>query len=287
MGKRMFNRGYESARKEKERQDKARENAGKRLFRFFIANDGEEVDIKFLTSEPVTFQEHQVKETRNGKEIFASYTCPQDDTCQLCDEGDRSSFKGAFLVYDSREFEVTDSNGKKKKVRGSIKLFVYGTKVLSQLDRIATRKNGLLNLDVTMVRLGSGTSTTYTFETESGSKLTSKEIESLLPEKLRKEYDGTEDSLYSIIEEQLQMNIKGYTPDDSEDDNSEEEEEEPVSRRSKIMGSSDDTDDEDNSPVRKKKSLFRKVNAENSVKKQSDRRSLLRRDSEDEELPFN
>ena len=42
MGKSMFARGYSASRAEKERQDKARENAGKRLFRFFLKDDGEE-----------------------------------------------------------------------------------------------------------------------------------------------------------------------------------------------------------------------------------------------------
>ena len=34
--KKIFARGYSASRAEKERQDKARENAGKRLWRFFL-----------------------------------------------------------------------------------------------------------------------------------------------------------------------------------------------------------------------------------------------------------
>ena len=58
MGNKMFARGYDASRKEKERQDKARENMGKKLWRFFLAKDGEEADLRFLTEEPVNFYEH-------------------------------------------------------------------------------------------------------------------------------------------------------------------------------------------------------------------------------------
>ena len=67
---RMFARGYQASRAEKERQDKARENAGKKLWRFFLSDDGDEADLRFLTEEPVNFYEHIVRNTRNGKEYF-------------------------------------------------------------------------------------------------------------------------------------------------------------------------------------------------------------------------
>ena len=57
----MFQRGYDASRAEKERQDKARENMGKKLFRFFIKEDGEEADLRFLNEEPVNFKEHNIK----------------------------------------------------------------------------------------------------------------------------------------------------------------------------------------------------------------------------------
>ena len=70
MGKSMFKQGYSAVREEKQRQDEAREKAGKNLYRFFLADDGDEADVRFLTEEPVTFNEHNVKVTRNGKETF-------------------------------------------------------------------------------------------------------------------------------------------------------------------------------------------------------------------------
>lgn len=279
----MFKKGYEANREEKKRQDKMAENRGKRLFRFFLSGDGDEADLIFLTEEPVNFHEHTLKGSRNGKDSYDNYTCTQDDDCELCNDGDRAQFKGAFLVWDSRPFEYKDKNGKKQKAEGSLKLFVYGTKVISQLDRISS-KYGLAGREITMVRLGSGTATNYTFERGDKVSLTEKEIRNMLPEKLRDDYDGTEDSLYGIIEKQLEMNVKGYTgEEDISDDESDD-----YDGRDSVMGVDDDEEDE--KPARKlsssgskkltsnkKKSLFRKPAGENSVKKpQNKAKTLLR-----------
>ena len=48
MAKGLFARGYDASRAEKERQDKARENMGKRLWRFFLKDDNEEASVHFL-----------------------------------------------------------------------------------------------------------------------------------------------------------------------------------------------------------------------------------------------
>lgn len=277
----MFKKGFEANRQEKARQEKLAENRGKKLFRFFLAKDGDEADLIFLTEEPVNFHEHNVKGSKNGKETYTPYTCTGDDNCDLCEDGDRPSFKSAFLVYDKRPFEYTDKNNKKQKAEGSLKLFVYGTKVVSQLDRISS-KYGLSGREITMVRLGSGTSTNYTFERGDKVSLTEKEIENMLPEKLREEYDGTEDSLYSIIERQLEMNVKGYTGDSDDEDDSDDD----YDGRENVMGV--DEEEPGEKPARKlssgkklggssKKTLFKKP-AENSVKKkpQNKAKSLMR-----------
>ena len=272
MGK-MFARGYEASREEKARQDKARENAGKKLWKFFLADDGDEADLRFLTEEPVNFYEHNLKKG----DRYEQYTCTGDD-CPFCEDGERPTYKGAYLVVDRREFEYTDSNGKKQKGKNQVRLFVQGMKVVSQLDRISD-KYGLSNRDVTIVRLGKGTQTTYTIERGDEEKLTKKEIEQLLPEKLRAMYDGTMDSLYSIVEEQLLMNTKDYTPDDDEDDDDDEVED---TKRSRLIGV-DDEDEDDEVPFKEdkkkklsasggKKKLFK--NAQNSVKPRA--KSLLK-----------
>lgn len=261
MGKKIFARGYSASRAEKERQDKVRENMGKKLWRFFLSDDGDEADVRFLTEEPVNFYEHNVK---RGDNKFEQYTCTGDD-CELCDDGDRPTYKGAYLIVDRREYEYTDKDGKKQKGKNQVRLFVQGMKVVSQLDRIS-EKYGLSNRDVTIVRLGKGTQTTYTIERGDEEKMTEKEIRQLLPEKLRDSYDGTVDSLMSIVEEQLLMNTKDYTPDNEDSDDDEYEDD----GRRNLIGVDDDEEEEKPAPKRKltaggkKKSMFKKP--QNSVK---------------------
>lgn len=261
MGKKIFARGYSASRAEKERQDKVRENMGKKLWRFFLSDDGDEADVRFLTEEPVNFYEHNVK---RGDNKFEQYTCTGDD-CELCDDGDRPTYKGAYLIVDRREYEYTDKDGKKQEGKNQVRLFVQGMKVVSQLDRIS-EKYGLSNRDVTIVRLGKGTQTTYTIERGDEEKMTEKEIRQLLPEKLRDSYDGTVDSLMSIVEEQLLMNTKDYTPDNEDSDDDEDEDD----GRRNLIGVDDDEEEEKPAPKRKltaggkKKSMFKKP--QNSVK---------------------
>lgn len=253
----LFKRGYQASREEKERQDKARENAGKKLWRFFLSNDGDEADLRFLTEEPVNFYEHTIKKG----DRYEQYTCTNED-CPFCDDGDRPTYKGAYIVVDRREFEYTDSNGKKQKGKNQVRLFVQGMKVVSQLDRISD-KYGLSNRDVTIVRLGKGTQTTYTLERGEEDKLSKKEIEQLLPEKLRDEYDGTMDSLMSMIEEQLLMYTKDYSPEDDSDDEVDDEED---TRRGRLINVEDEEEEEEQ-PKKLgagKKSMFKK--AQSSVK---------------------
>lgn len=258
----IFARGYSASRAEKERQDKARENAGKRLWRFFLANDGEEADLRFLTEEPVNFFEHNIKRSENK---FEQFVCTGDE-CSLCDSGEKPTYKGAYLVVDRREYEYTDKNGKKQKGKNQVRLFVMGMKVISQLDRIH-EKYGLSNRDVTIVRLGKGTQTTYTIERGDEEKLSKKEIENLLPENLREQYDGTMESLMDIVESQLLMWTKDYDETNTSDDDDEEEEiSETTSGRDRIISYDDDEVEE--APKKKLKSsnkgLFKK--AQNSLK---------------------
>lgn len=253
MGNNIFARGYGASREEKARQDLARENAGKKLWRFFLKEDKDEADLRFLTEEPVNFYEHTIKE---GSNIYSNYTCTGSKDCPFCEDGDKPTYRGAYLVVDRREFEYEDQNtGKKKKGKDQVRLFVQGMRVVSQLDRIS-EKYGLSNRDVTIVRLGKGTSTSYTIERGDELKLSHKEIETYLPEKLRGDYDGTMDSLMNIVEEQLLMSTKNYVSDTDDDDSYENSD--------KIIG----VDEEDEVEVKPKKSkLSRKFKpAQNSLK---------------------
>ena len=261
----MFKKGYTAVREEKQRQDENREKAGKNLWRFFLSNDGDEADVRFLTEEPVTFYEHTVKGMRNGKEVYDTVVCSGDSNCSLCANGDKPTFKGAFLIWDMRPFEYTDKDGKKQKGKGQLRLYVQGARVLSQLDRISS-KYGLTNRTITIVRLGKGTSTTYTIEKgDEEGKLSQAEIKNMLPEKLRDMYNGTADSLYSIIEECLSNSISGSANNDEDDD-------EEYSNRSNLV--SVDDDEEEEAPasrttpgIKKKAPMFKSSKPkENSVK---------------------
>lgn len=242
----LFKRGYEVNRENQERQDRARENAGKKLFDFFLSNDKEEADVRFLTEEPINFMMHTIK--RSEKE-YDNYTCTGEN-CPLCANGDKPKDKGAYLIVDRRKFEYTDKNGNKKSGSNQVKMYIQGTRTVSQLDRLSS-KYGITNRDLTIVRLGKGTSTTYTIERGDEEKLSSDEISKLLPENIKEKYDGTMESLYSVVEEQLMMRAKDYV---AEDDSTEEE----VSSSANGIVSIEDE------PT-KKKSLF-KSRPQNSIK---------------------
>jgi len=242
----LFKKGYGAVREEKQRQDENREKMRKQLWRFFLSKDGDEATVRFLTEEPINFSEHTVKTVRGGKEKFDTVICTHDiGECSLCDSGDKPNFRGAYLIYDKRPFEYTDKqSGKKKTGKGQVKLYVQGARVLSQLDRLSERY-GLTNRDYTITRTGSGTSTTYMFDRgDDTSKLTEAEITNMLPEKLREMYDGTMESLYGIVQNQLEMMISGYDSDDNDDD------EEDDNTGKNLVGIDDEDDDEDDTSER-------------------------------------
>lgn len=236
----LFKKGYSAVREEKQRQDEAREKAGKNLFRLFLSNDGDEADVRFLTEEPINFYEHTVKNTRNGKEFYDTYVCSNED-CPLCKGGDRPTFKGAFLVYDMRPYETKDKDGKKIKKEGSVKLYVQGAKVLSQLDRLSS-KYGIIDRVLTIIRLGKGTNTTYTIERgDRVGKLSKEEIKNILPEALKEDYNGTSESLYNIVEKCLENQVAG---NDVNSFSSDDEDEEEYDNRKNLVGVDDEDEEE-------------------------------------------
>ena len=258
----IFGKGYVSVREEKKRQDENRERAKSVLWRFYLTADDSggiaEADVRFLTEEPITFMEHTVKTfTSGGKESYDSVLCTNEG-CALRADGDKPSFKGAYLIWDKRPFEYKDKNGEKKvNNKGQLRLYVQGTRVLSQLDRIS-EKYGLVNREITIVRMGRGTATTYTIEKgDRVSPLSKEEISNLLPESLRPLYNGTEESLYQIVEKCLSAEVGAASQDSSEVDES---------SGSKNLVNIEETSSQDSSAPRKlaKKSALKPK--ENSVK---------------------
>lgn len=272
----LFKKGYNAVREEKQRQDENREKMGKQLWKFYLSKDGEEATVRFLTEEPINFYEHTVKSVRGGKERFDSVICTHDiGECSLCEEGNKPSFKGAFLIYDKRPYEYKDKDGKTKKSKGQLRLYVQGARVLSQLDRLSERY-GLTDRDYIISRSGSGTSTTYMFDrTDEVGKLSEAEISNMLPDKLREMYDGTMESLYNIVQDQLEMLVNGDLDSNDGDEEESEDSYEKESRK-RLVGVDDDDEDKDDeddevpfsAPVRKKTPLLKnsKKPKENSVK---------------------
>jgi len=253
----MFNRGYEFAREEAEREEQARANAGKLIFEFFLKADKKnrspEADVIFLTDEPINFYIHNIPKA-NGK--FESIVCGEaiNGECVDCEKGDRPSYKGAYLIYDERPYEYTDKKGKTVKKEGQIRLYFAGTRVMSQLDRINTKK-GLLHRECTIVRTGTGTATSYTIEVGDEIDFTRKELANLLADlhdDIKEMFDGSTESLYDIIEEQLRLRMR------SEDDEAvdTEDEDEEGDYDDTLVGDEDE-DEEDDVP-KKKISPFKK-----------------------------
>lgn len=264
MGKRnLFNSGFSGVKSEAKRQEKAREARAGQLFRLFLTDDGEERDVIFLTEQPVTFYEHSVK---NGKR-YENIICTGDD-CPYCDDND-ASYKAAWLVWDNTPY----TNKEGKKVKGSIKLYVVGTKIAMQLDRLHT-KYGLTKNEWTIVRSGKGTSTSYQFEKGDRVRLDEDDIEEKiksLSEELRDLFDGTEESLMEIIQTSLMKSVESakkssskkskkdyddYDDEDDYDDDYDEEYDDDEDDDNDYI--EDDDEDEEDEPRRKSSSVKKK-----------------------------
>lgn len=247
----LFSTGYEANQKEVEKQEQEKKNRGKKLFNYFLPKPegGKSVEgnLIFLTEKPMNFRKHQISKFKNGKEVWETYVCTEDDKCPFCNNGDRATYNGAFLVID--ETPYTDKNGNKHEM--NLKTFFYGTRVVSQLERIS-EKYGLASRECTIVRNGSGTQTTYIIEKGDKVDLEPEEIRDLLPEAIREDFNGTEESLYKILEEQLTM----LFPENAVIDDGEEE---SVSDDSDSIIGVDDEEEEEK-PKKKttgKKTLFK------------------------------
>ena len=249
-------RGFKAVDKEIERQEQAKQQGGNKIFRFFLLDNKDSAEISFLTEEPINFYEHSVKGYRNGKETYDNVPCIGAN-CPHCANGLRASFKSAWLIVDHRERTYKDKDGKEQTVKDSVRLYVVGTKTAGMIQRKAQRY-GLTTWRYLIERVGSGTSTTYIIENEDKVTLTPQEIEELLPEFLKEQYDGTMESLYTIIEKEIER----LAPTGHEDEDEEEYDEELVSSEE------DEEEEEEVAPRPLKKTLPKKTlgRKENSVK---------------------
>lgn len=288
-----FKRGYKPLAEEAKRQEARRASYKERLYEFFLKEDGDEADVRFLLEEPCNIRVHQVqRKAANQKTYYETVICSEDDNCPYCEMGDNPSVKGATLVIDRRPFEYTDENGKKKKGKNQVKLFTQGIKVMGQLDRISD-KYGLTTRDVTIIRMGTGTSTSYTIERGDEEPISKKEIKNALPDWCRDQYDGTEESLYDILEAQLEKLMaktdEDYDVDLDEYGDDEDEDEAPVTRSRSVSrksskrkkyveddydevdgyGDDDEDDDEEEYEPRRKKSSVKSSKKSGRLKSKS------------------
>lgn len=249
--KKLFGKGFAEVEKEKERQEK--ERSDRSLFKFILKEDGDEADVIFLTPEPITYYEHTVKAYKNGKEYFENKTCTGDDDCPLCAEGQKLSFKGAFLILDKRPYTY-EKDGKKVTKEAQIRIFSQGTKVLSQLGRISEKYGALNKRDLTIVRIGKGTQTSYTIERGDKHDFDIEtDLQEYMPEFLAEKFDGTVDSLYAILEDTIMSNMPHTGSED---------EEQPKKGKSKVEIdeeiSTGDEEEEETKPSSKVSKLFKK-----------------------------
>lgn len=254
----MFRRGFKAVNDEKDRQEENRKRSANKLFRFFLSNDKDEADVTFLTEQPVNYYEHNIKEYKNGKEYYNPVPCIGEG-CKYCADGEKASFKSAWLIVDHREFSYKDKDGKQQTGRDQLRLLVYGTKIASQLDRKSERY-GLMSRIYTIVRLGKGTSTTYTFEHGDKYTLTPKEIENILPDHIKDLYDGTTESFYSIIEKQIEMLVQDDSNETSQGDTSSDNTQED------LVNISDEEPKKRDLPFRSRKKSTVENNSKPSIK---------------------
>lgn len=273
MSRKLFNTGYSAVKEEKERQERNRERIKGKLWDFYLSDDGDEAQVRFLTEEPVNYYAHSVPE-KGGR--YQEHICTQDDDCEYCNEGDKPQFKSAYLIWDKREYETTNEKGKKVKKSGCLRLYTQGTKVTSQLARISS-KSGITVKDLNIVRSGKGTQTSYMFENDfEREPLTADEVREMLavlPEEQQDMYKGDvkkgNKSLLDVVMAQLEMRMDDYDEDEDKLPFNEDED-------------YDESDgEEDETPRRSLKSSARKTSKKSTPTSSSKRRRY--EEDEDEE----
>ena len=194
--------------------------------------------------------------------------CSRDDNCPDCENGDKPSYKGAYLLVDLRPYEYTDSKGKKKEQPCSIRFYLPGIRVVSSLERISS-KYGLMNRVVNIARSGRGQNTTYHIDrTDDESDFTTEELRDLLvSDEIKKLYNGNDEDIYKIIEQQLDVRLSSIS-DDEDEDKENDGRDAIVKRRS--FGSKRNEEKETEKPAKKRKPF----------------KAWKKDNSEDDDLPF-
>lgn len=142
----VIGQGYEMA---KERNDELAKMQEKFNRKWLAIKDGEEVTVRFLTSDPWNVFEHSLEK---GKK---KCTCPRytfkrpDLACPICDAGIKASYRAYFPVLDKRD--------------GEVKEYSCGSTTAARIEKLLKAKGDMTNRDVGIIRTGGGTTTTYDF----------------------------------------------------------------------------------------------------------------------------
>ncbi len=152
----------------------AKDNLDSGLWKLWVPADESRV-VHFLTTEPVTYFQHTV---RNAAGKWDSIICTQQD-CPYCQQGERKSFVGSFLVL------VRPHQSKGKEVGTRIRLYTPSMRVLNQLEKFPedAEVEALDSVDIRISRTGAGTNTAYTLMPKPG-KVT-KEDDKVIKESLK------------------------------------------------------------------------------------------------------
>lgn len=226
----LFNKGYKAVAKEQERQEQIKEALGRRLNQFFLTAKDDEASVVFLTTEPITFKAYNVKKLSNsGKEYFDMVVCT-NEAKQNDKYGSKPSFKGAFLIFDTRHVNYTAQDGKEVKKDGQVRLYITGITNLPKLERCES-KWGLADYVWEISRTGSGKSVSYSFDR--GEKLADtdyadKDFVAELPKTLAEEFG---DDFEALLEDQLMQfteNPPKHETSNSDYDEDEDEEDESL-----------------------------------------------------------
>ena len=247
----LFNKGYKAVATEQERQEQIKESLGRRLNQFFLTAKDDEASVIFLTTEPITFKAYNIKKMSNsGKEYYDMVVCTNESK-QTEKYGSKPSFKGAFLIYDTRPVNYKTQDGKEVNKDGQIRLYITGITNLPKLERCES-KWGLADYVWEISRTGTGKAVSYSFDR--GEKLedsdyADKDFVAKLPKALAEDFG---DDFEALLEDQLMQYTENPPKHDShtsmEDDDEEDGEDESLVN----------VEDEEEDEAPKKKSVVKK-----------------------------
>ena len=248
----LFNKGYKAVAKEQERQEAIKESLGRRLNQFFLTAKDDEASVIFLTTEPITFKAYNIKKMSNsGKEYFDMVVCT-NEAKQNDKYGSKPSFKGAFLIFDTRPVNYTAQDGKEVKKDGQVRLYITGITNLPKLERCES-KWGLADYIWEISRTGAGKAVSYSFDR--GEKLADtdyadKDFVAELPKALAEEFG---DDFEALLEDQLMQYTENPPKYDSHTSTEDDDEEEDGEDESLV-----NVEDEEEDEAPKKKSVVKK-----------------------------